>query len=920
MLGIVIGSTVYPAISAPLLLEHCEQIGLDTSWWVDDANVVELQGGLGPSEALLLLPYSTIQLLNDPIPSQDHGDEEGLDGDGDVDTEGANYYDRVIRIFQCIKENPSFDTEEEEDPVENPRFITEAQDLKGWTFVSSRAIDPQKLNTNTSTVHLARFVNSLQGLSEVIGGTRSTNRNPVVGWNKTDTAKDAWGFTISNDETKWAAVKSSMWEDVQFHFPNTKFEEDPITFVFPEFPEAEEEDYFNDRPHNLNFKDLTPWEAFVEFCHKISHEIFPTFNGTMVVKTIDAHANESSAWASDDPSRPLELMFGEDLYTRVRFLIDHDHPPSSVLVPHSFTAVFSRTITGEEILAVPPIALWRGPGDTSVTGGLLPIFEPGLFTQLLVQDTDVFDADFLEDHPYVMSGDYFDQHGEDRAVRSRTQYLDCTFFAMLTEDNEGQLANIDRADSGLRHPASAEYLYPLPDIANLIAKRHLKAILMGDLGTVTLSGLHNFEPNTRHQTIRFDAGISGPITSLIGYYRPNAVFPREVTTRNLQFDSDFTGLAVVVDLTPADHASLSFLDPTGASGDFTSFEQPTTSGQALPISINNDDALVADGDETETFLVARNDTLIAPGTIIFIKNQIAHAISACDYIRNVPNGSVDLEVDKVLVKQSDGSIVWSTAEEFEGPEGPTGGGTGDSVAAGYAIDTTGTPKVIDFDPTELTDFSDVSNTIQFFHYYFDDPGHTGTRTDPAWKTVTNYDPSKDQMWWHRSGSFRFQTTDDYDTGEMQMLVNFSSSWKWIETIDYNDNTEQILWHRRDADTAKRWQWITTTDYNAAATQLLGQVTDVWYWKTLEDWLKTLTGWSAGAYQVLSHGPGEEPQWHTLVDEVINNPTDIELNLGTTALEVVLPHVPVTFKVWPDPANGSPADFDDNVTVTDCQDV
>lgn len=840
MLGIVIDTDVYPVISAAKLQSECEALGLDTSWWEDKANVVSLIGGLGPSEAHLLLPYSTILLLNSTDPSENHGDEQGLDEDGDENDVGANYYDRVIRLFQCIKENPAFDDEEEEDPTENPRFIAANQDLKGWVFVGSRAIDPARNSQTATTVHLARFVNALQGFTEVVGGTRSLNRNPVTTWNTNDTGRDAWGFTISDETTKWSAITSTLWEDVFFHYPNAKYFEVPITFIYPEFPEFGEEEYFNDRPHNLNFKDLTPWEAFVEFCHKISHEIFPKFDGTMTVATIDAFANESTTWASDTSLRPLEIQFGEDLYTRIRFLVDHDHPPSVALVPHSFTAVFSRTTVSTETLAVPPIALWRGPGHTVTTGGMLPIQETGLFTQLLVTDSDTFDSDFLDDHPYVLSGDYEGKHGDDRAERSFTQYVDCTFFAMLTSDTtgEGDIADIDRADDGLRHPATAQFLYPLPDIANLIAKRHLKALMMGDLGTVTLSGFHNFEPNTRHQEIHFNGGVDGPTTSLVGYYSPGKLFPREVTTRNINPNKDtFTGLAVVVSTVPADVLDLPSYTPSGASGDYSGFEQPSFGGQALPLTYNTDDYLVPnvpDGAPDVSpylvdFLGVRDDVQISAGTLVFITNRIAHVLSACDYIRYAPSDDVTIESDQILIKQSTGRIVWGTAEDFQGPEGPPGGGGGDSVAPGYGIDTSGTGTVsIINDPTEWTGWSTTANTMQFFHH--DDTATLGTVTDPSWKTVTNYDPGEDQMWWHKNGSFKFQTTDDYDSGKMQMLVNFSDAWKWIETIDYNDNIEQILWHRADADTAKRWKWQTTSDYDPAKTQIILNVADNWSFK------------------------------------------------------------------------------------------
>lgn len=183
----------------------------------------------------------------------------------------------------------------------------------------------------------------------------------------------------------------------------------------------------------------------------------------------------------------------------------------------------------------------------------------------------------------------------------------------------------------------------------------------------------------------------------------------------------------------------------------------------------------------------------------------------------------------------------------------------DIVGAGYAIDIDGSFN-IGFDPTELTGFT---SQFQFFGHL----ASAASATDPLWTTVSSYDAAANQMWWHQSGTFAFKTTSGYDITKTQALVHINGAWAW---------------------------------------------------KTIAELLNLLEGYSAGSKQIIGHDAGGDTQWKTLVSKVLNNPTNIQLNLSSTHLTSVLDYVPVTVYLWPEAEDGVAADFDDSVTVDDCE--
>lgn len=841
MLGIVIDGTTYPVIEAGKLLDYAEANGIETDWWVERANVISLEAGLGPSTAHLLLPYSTVRLLNPPPTAPTYlgggstGDELGLTAGDDADDtsptdgdgaegggshSGANFYDRTIRVFQMLRRFPAGHGHDE------PYLEVRCKDLEGWIFVESQAIDSQLDPTALGTIHLARFVD-IRGAHELVPGAFSSNINLVDKVQQVSGDYDQWGFfndplldPLEND-TAWPNISELLWGNIALHYPNSKYEVFNDTFDYPYFPVLGD-DPMNNRPHNLLFKDMNVWEAFVAYVHKISHEVFPTHAGLFTFAPIDSHTEESTTWitSTTDPQRGLKLQFGEELWSRKSYLIDHDHPPTIVIVPHSFTAAFTKTLGTNEQLAVLPICLWRGTGNTLEVGSLVPIEEGSLFTQELVKDTTKFPAQFLTDHPYILAGDYLGENGTDRAARTRTQYVDCTFFAVPTTAKEGLTLNIDDADDGLRTNGETN-VYPAPDIGRLISKRHLKCQLFGDLGSVVLSGLHDFLPSSRHQTVILDCGVEGPTTTLIGKYVPWSPLPRKVTTRNLDIinTGEYEGLAVVESLTPVDYDS----EPA-QSGSIAGLDYSMASvvGTAFPLEWDaSDNLIIPVGAIAVEFRIIRDDTLINTNTIIFIKNRVGHAVSAGDYIRFFPNDTTDPTEDRVLVRQaSTNRLVWATGENFVGPPGPGGGGGGDSVVAGYAIDTDGTGTVtIHNDPTEWTGNAD---TYQFFRHL---TGDLATRTGPHWKSVTNFDNAENQMIWHQSDTWAFKTTTDYagSNAAPQFLLNCGAGnggdWLWKSASGYNAGLKQLLFNNTNT-----WQWDYFVGYDKVTIKVPTSIT------------------------------------------------------------------------------------------------
>lgn len=911
MLSIILGTTVYPVADAARLHEDCLNAGIGTSWWETSANTIHLVAGRGPSEAHLLLPYSTIKLLNDAAVST--GDEEGLDSSGVVETSpdgtGKNFYDRVIRIHRMFVENPDYG-----DPGE-PQFLEEEQDLSGWVFVGSKAIDPSRNTQDDNTIHLARFTD-IRGIYELISHPPGNNWNLVRCFNETpETNYDVWGFyndpliAMADQVYAWQNLSDELWWNICHIFPNDKYQTAPVTFDFPYYEPVSGGDYENNRPHNLRFKDLDPWDSYVEFCHKIFHEVFPEFDGTYRIEQSYAHTTEDFSWLDTPGSevtgddRPLAWQMGERLYARRYYLVDHEHPPRVVLVPHSFMAVFGKTPIDEEIKAVPEIVLWRGTGNTLLTGGNVPIETGSLFTQELLKDDTYFDPDssgvYLDEHPYVFVGDYEGENGTDQAERSSCCYVDCTFYAVPTYLAEGEIADFTDIDDGLRTPPSENPLYPARDIARRIAKEHLKCILNGDLNTVVLSGFHDFTPTPRHQSVTFDAGIAGPTTVLFGKFNLPDYFPRRLKTDNLyppDSFSDFAGIAVVVGtVSPASAAS-------GASGDFGSFSQGSTSGEALPLRWDGTN-LVPDipsgadaADYYVPFRVVRNDVTISSGTLLFIKNKIGHILSACDYLRGAPTGTLDPDNDRFLAKTTAGVEYWASVSDVPGGGG---GGGGDTVLEGYAIDLDGTGTVtIHNDPTEWSSWD--KSTFQFFHHVV--IAGTPVRTDPYWRSVSGYNGGEKQMWWHEGGTFKFQTTTNYGADadpdgsvDPQFIVNWDGDWQWV-TVEGYSNSASTSQYQFFVNTQNNWKWETATGYDAAKHQLVGHDNaGNWLFRDdktptaidldttgnslrirltlrdttvledtipIADILNALSGHNAAAGQSIGHDSGGSTQWQT----------------------------------------------------------
>lgn len=794
MLSIIIDDFPFPVIDAVKLREYCEAQGIE-DWWWDRVNEIHLIGGRGPSEAHLLLPYSVVKMLA----ASSEGDEAGLDG-GVTDQLGKNVYNRVIRLFRCIKE----------DEEEEGEFIVEEQDLEGWFFVSSKAIDPRRDPEADDAVHLASFTD-IRGIDDHISGTLGLNINIVTSAGGGYTAEDetmydySWDFQDGsstrdpldiNPFDTWQKVTDFLWGDAVRHLPNDKWIGFvPDGFEYPEIAAVTESTSGtpgNDRPHNLDMKHKQKFEGFAWYVHKLHHELLPQFDGRFSVAPIHAHT-EYDELDADIADRDLRLQLGVELSKRIKYIIDHDASPNNFLVPHGYTGVFTTVTDSEERLPFTPIVLWRGFGQILLNDTTTVVEEGSAFTWNLLQDSDMFPSHFRQDHPLTLAGDNLAEDGATTpydVVRTRTQYVDCTFFCSIKAPGESNNLNIDLEDDGL-HTQSA-YMFPMDELTVLIAKWHLKARLFGDLGTVVLSGFHDIEPNTRHQVVSFICK-DAPLTVLEGSYDYDKPFRREPSTTGVKGLS-YTGLAVVVeDATINEPAS-------GTTGDYSDYLQTTSSGTAVKLRLNQSSftlvpAIPEGGDITDAMVEFRHpggDASLRAGTIISInKNGIATAISAIDYIKGAPGLSSTPRQILTKVENSE-DVIWSDLADFSSVPGPPGT-PGVTPTAGYAIDVAG--SAVSFDPTEIT--GHVGGVFQLFVHF---PGSSAP-ADPQWKAATTWDASKDQIWFNLSGDIVFKDMIQYDptppSDAPQLLLNQNNGFgalRWCPIQDYDEGVQQLIIH------------------------------------------------------------------------------------------------------------------------------
>jgi hypothetical protein len=122
----------------------------------------------------------------------------------------------------------------------------------------------------------------------------------------------------------------------------------------------------------------------------------------------------------------------------------------------------------------------------------------------------------------------------------------------------------------------------------------------------------------------------------------------------------------------------------------------------------------------------------------------------------------------------------------------TGGG---NLGEGYCTTITEEeegPDLIHFDPiTTDSGGQPAGYSGTSFQIMFHDIGAT-LRTDADWLSIADYDDTKNQIPWHQSGTFKFETTDDYDEGrERQHLQHESGQWAWRETLQWGEVTSEI---------------------------------------------------------------------------------------------------------------------------------
>jgi hypothetical protein len=177
------------------------------------------------------------------------------------------------------------------------------------------------------------------------------------------------------------------------------------------------------------------------------------------------------------------------------------------------------------------------------------------------------------------------------------------------------------------------------------------------------------------------------------------------------------------------------------------------------------------------------------------KFGIATPVSPIDYLKGAPafDGS-GISPAQFLTKAAGGETVeWTELDAGGGVPGPPGA-DGPDVDPGYAIDVTGTdPRVVDFDPTEITSFTAAN--FQFLNH--NPIVGAPVKEDPFWRTVSNYLP-EDQFWWHRSGSFAFKKINSYDdTQHLQFFCHFDGDWTFQTATGYDPtNKNQLLWSKK----------------------------------------------------------------------------------------------------------------------------
>lgn len=311
-----------------------------------------------------------------------------------------------------------------------------------------------------------------------------------------------------------------------------------------------------------------------------------------------------------------------------------------------------------------------------------------------------------------------------------------------------------------------------------------------------------------------------------------------------------SGLTFQIDNTPPDGKAILL---NTALADSDPFVVDTTAGTtlaALEFNFYNAhrDVPIGVGDVIRVW--KRTGELVESGETGGLPIIFGEHYSATEALRRL-DGYAAAPAEPIVLAAFDNVLYWDTIPEwvFDTPDPPAG----TTYTAGYGMDLDGT--VFHNNPTEWTNFA---AQFQFFAHLSTDT----TRTQPAWKTVADYDAAKNQMWWHQSGAWKAETTTDYggSATEPQFLLNWGAGnggeWQWKSATGY-DNTAatQLMIH-----TDGSWQWKTITGYSAAATQLIGHISGTWHAKTIAEWLNLLAGYVAGNDQTIGHDASGATEW------------------------------------------------------------
>jgi hypothetical protein len=99
------------------------------------------------------------------------------------------------------------------------------------------------------------------------------------------------------------------------------------------------------------------------------------------------------------------------------------------------------------------------------------------------------------------------------------------------------------------------------------------------------------------------------------------------------------------------------------------------------------------------------------------------------------------------------------------------------------------------------------------------------------------------------------TNTTYSAGTYLDLAGTTFNVDLTEIADYDGTKNQFPWHRTGTI-----EWESITGYDATKIQLLGHDTGVWHLKTVAEWLALLPGYTLANAQSIGKDAADTPEW------------------------------------------------------------